>query len=72
MELNAVLGKVRALIARAEHPATPAAEAATARKMADRLMLKYAIDEATAEAARPADSIKATPDDLEFACRECR
>jgi uncharacterized protein DUF2786 len=54
VELNKVLSKVNGLIAKAEHSETPAEEAQACREAADRLMLKYAIDEATAEAARPA------------------
>lgn len=54
MELSSVLKKVRALISTAEHPNTPPAEAQTASEMADRLMLKYAIDEALARTAAPA------------------
>jgi Protein of unknown function (DUF2786) len=64
MELNSVLTKVRGLIAVAEHPNTGEAEARTAREAADRLMLKYAVDEAMAEASRPADYAKAAPDTL--------
>lgn len=45
MELSDVLRKVRALVERAEHPETPADEAASARSMADKLMEKYAIQE---------------------------
>jgi hypothetical protein len=54
MELNAVLRKVRSLVQRAEHPETPEGEAQTAREMADALMLKYAIDQAQVNDARPA------------------
>jgi len=53
MELSSLLTKVRGLVALAEHPATPAGEAASARESADRLMLKYAVDEATLDATRP-------------------
>lgn len=45
MELSSVLTKVRALVEKAEHPATPKAEADLARATADRLMEKYAIEE---------------------------
>jgi Protein of unknown function (DUF2786) len=64
MELNQVLTKVRALIARAEHPETPPAEADTARRMADGLMLKYAVDQAMVRDATPADQ-RAKPDSIE-------
>lgn len=43
-----VLGKVRKLLERADHPATPIAEAESARAMAESLMLKYRLDEAMA------------------------
>lgn len=45
MELSDVLRKVRSMVEKAEHPETPAEEAALARKMADNLMEKYAIQE---------------------------
>jgi hypothetical protein len=44
-KLNDMLRKVQALLDRAEHPNTPAAEAESARNMAERLMLKYRIEE---------------------------
>jgi hypothetical protein len=53
VELNKVLSKVRGLVALAEHEGTPPAEAALAREQADALMLKYAIDEITADQAKP-------------------
>lgn len=53
MELNKVLAKVRALVAVAEHPDTPEHEAKLAREKADALMLKFAIDEITAEQGMP-------------------
>lgn len=56
MELNAVLRKVRALVAKAEHENTPPGEAALAREAADKLMLKFAVDEAELEASKPAES----------------
>ena len=43
--LDDILRKVQAMIARADHPNTPPAEAETARAMAEQLMLKYRIDE---------------------------
>lgn len=53
MELNDALRKVRALVALAEHPGTGEAEADLARRQADALMLKFAIDEAMADNAKP-------------------
>jgi hypothetical protein len=64
MELNSLLAKVRALVALAEHPGTPEAEASSARSMADSLMLKYAIDEATLDASRPAE-LRGKPEVIE-------
>ena len=54
MELSSVLKKVQALINLAEHENTGEDEKDAARTMADALMLKYAIDEALLDAARPA------------------
>src|SRR5487761_145191 len=64
MELNKVLERVRLLIAKAEASIAPGAtpaereatliEQASARKMADALMLEYAIDEIQAQRANPA------------------
>jgi Protein of unknown function (DUF2786) len=54
MQLSSVLEKVRKLIAKAEDAATGPEEAQVLREGADRLMLKYAIDEAELEATRPA------------------
>lgn len=65
MELNSVLRKVNALIAKAEHANTPPDEADTARSMADALMLKYAIQEAQLDAARPAAE-RMLPDQIDF------
>ena len=59
MDMNSVLAKVRALVAKAEHPNTDPAEAAIYREKADALMLKYAIDEIAADASRPvSDRVK--------------
>lgn len=55
MELNDVLRKVRALVATAEHENTSPAEADAAREAADKLMLKFAIDEAALDASRPVE-----------------
>ncbi len=43
--LDAMMDKVKNLLARADHPNTPPAEADTARAMAERIMVKYKIDE---------------------------
>jgi hypothetical protein len=45
MEQSKALGKVRALIERAEHPSTPKAEADLCRARADKIMEDYAINE---------------------------
>jgi hypothetical protein len=45
-------GRVRALLARAEHPETPAAEAQACAAKAAELMLRHAIDEAALRAGR--------------------
>lgn len=47
-KLDDMLRKVQAMLARADHPNTPVAEAETARSMAEALMFKYRIDETTA------------------------
>jgi Protein of unknown function (DUF2786) len=44
-KLDAMMRKVQALIARADHPNTPEAEAETARTMAEAIMFKYRIEE---------------------------
>lgn len=51
--LESILGKVRGLVAKAEHPDTPAHEADTARKLADAMMLKYSVDQATLRDSQP-------------------
>lgn len=66
MDLNDVLRKVRALVARAEHPETPEAEAKAASEMADALMLKYAIDEATIDKGRP-EAQRSKPSSIDVA-----
>jgi Protein of unknown function (DUF2786) len=48
-----VLARIRKLLALAEHPATPEGEADAAARAAERLIAKYAIDEALLEAASP-------------------
>lgn len=48
-----ILSKVQGLIARAEHPGTPAAEAAACMEKAQQLMLKYRIAQEEALAADP-------------------
>jgi hypothetical protein len=42
-----MLGRVRALLAKAEHPTTPRPEAEAAHAKAAELMMRYALDEAT-------------------------
>jgi hypothetical protein len=54
MEQDKVLERVRKLIALAETPGTPDAEADSARAKADQLMLDYAIEQADLDATRPA------------------
>jgi hypothetical protein len=44
-KLDDMLRKVQALLAKADHPNTPAPEADTARNMAEALMTKYKLDE---------------------------
>ena len=68
--LSKILGQVQKLVSFAEAPIAEGAtqeqrqatlrEQASARAKADALMLKYAIDEATARASRPA-SVRSTP-----------
>lgn len=55
--LDGILEKVRALLATADHPNTPPAEADTARRMAEALMFKYKIDELNVAAAEKAAGI---------------
>lgn len=58
--LDSILSKVRGLVALAENPSTPPAEAEAARERADAMMLKYAIDQATLRESQPAE-VRATP-----------
>jgi hypothetical protein len=51
-----VLARIRKLLAVAEHPTTPAGEADAAARAAERLIAKYAIDEALLEAGAPTRS----------------
>ena len=44
-KLDDMLRKVQALLAKADHPNTPAPEAESARNMAEALMMKYKLDE---------------------------
>src|SRR5258708_308090 len=53
MELNKLLEKVRALISKAEHPATDPVEAQTYREKADALMLTHMIDDIMLDQSRP-------------------
>jgi hypothetical protein len=57
---DAVLTRVRKLLAMAEHPRTPPAEADAAAQAAERLIAKYAIDEALIEAAAASRSTPQT------------
>jgi hypothetical protein len=52
-KLDSILGKVRGLVAKAEHPDTPPHEADTARQLADAMMLKYAVDAAMLRDSQP-------------------
>lgn len=45
-KIDSMMTKVRSLLARADHPNTPPAEADTARAMAEKIRVKYAIEEA--------------------------
>jgi hypothetical protein len=63
-KLDNILSKVRGLVAKAEHPDTPAAEADLCRERADQLMLKYAIDQATLRDSQPA-ATRMTPSKME-------
>lgn len=58
-KLRSMLGKVRALLERADHPNTPPGEAATAREKAEEIMRKYRIEE---EAALAVDPTTVTPE----------
>jgi Protein of unknown function (DUF2786) len=53
---DAVLARIRKLLAVAEHPTTPAGEADAATRAAERLIAKYAVDEALLDAAAPTGS----------------
>lgn len=44
-KLDAMMRKVEGLLARADHPNTPTAEADSARAMAERIMIKYKIEQ---------------------------
>jgi hypothetical protein len=46
--LDRMLGKIRKMLARADHPNTPEDEAKTSRRMAEEMMAKYRIDESMA------------------------
>lgn len=62
--LDNILSKVRGLVAKAEHPDTPEAEAELCRRKADEMMLKYAIDQATLRDSQPVDE-RAKPAKME-------
>lgn len=53
MELKTIIARVQNLIARADHPSTPAPEAALAREHAERLMKEWRIEEEKALAVDP-------------------
>lgn len=53
-QLDKMMGKIAALIAKADNPAATPEEAATFREAADRLMAKWRIDEMMMSAAAPA------------------
>jgi hypothetical protein len=55
-----MLARVRKLLAVAEHPTTPAGEADAAARAAERLIAKYAIDDALLEVAAATRSTPAT------------
>jgi hypothetical protein len=63
MDLDAVLSKVQKLVNKSEHPETDAVEAAALRAKADGLMLKYAIDQAALNSARP-EAERAKPESI--------
>ncbi|WP_199485395.1 DUF2786 domain-containing protein [Actinomadura craniellae] len=52
MDADRIEGRVRALLATAEHPATPRPEAEAAHAKAAELMMRYALDEASLRAER--------------------
>jgi Protein of unknown function (DUF2786) len=54
MDKEGMLRKIRSMLDRADHPNTPPEEAATARRMADDLMLKYSIEAYEVAYAAPA------------------
>lgn len=56
-KLQDMLRKVQAMMTRADHPNTPTAEAETARNMAEALMYKYRIDEASLGNTAGSDSL---------------
>lgn len=60
-----ILELVRNLLARAEHPNTPAPEAELAQKQADKLMFKHAIEEAFLRASQ-SEKERKTPVQKEF------
>lgn len=54
MDFDKVLGKIRKLLERADHPNTPEGEAASCRTTAERLMRDYRVSEEAALAVDPA------------------
>lgn len=65
-QLTKMLGKVQALLERADHPNTPREEADTARKMAQSIMTKYRIEEEELRQNRLASGTAAKPVEVEF------
>ncbi|WP_370064327.1 DUF2786 domain-containing protein [Streptacidiphilus sp. MAP5-3] len=63
-QANAKLATIRALLARAEHPTTPEAEAELARNRAFAMMAKYGIEQAMVDAAKGTG----TPTDRRITC----
>lgn len=63
-KLDDMMRKIKALIARAEHPNTPEGEADSARAMADKLMRKYRIEESTLIEQGAMDAEKITPGEM--------
>ena len=53
--MNRIEKRIRDLLALAEHPNTPAAEAATAARQAERLMIKHHVSRVLLDAGKPAE-----------------
>lgn len=63
---DAMVAKVQALMDRADHPATPPEEAESARNMAEKIMLKYAIEEGALNTARGDSKVKPVADTFKY------